>query len=92
MKLPDSLNRRAVKQAFPKVREATWDNLFDYEKNNGLHACRVEGPDKFAHYDTKKLMAWLVTRNLYRKWEFYEPGEALYERPVPSIRTHVLAG
>lgn len=92
MRLPTSLNRRAVKQAFPRVREATWENLFDYEKNNGLHVCRVEGPDKYAHYDVEKLMAWLVQRGLYRCDHFYEPGELLYVRQSYTIRTHVLAG
>lgn len=90
--LPTILNRRAVKAAFPRVREATWDNLFDNEKNNGLHACRVTGPDKYAHYDVQKLMQWLMTRALYRRTDFYEPGELLYTRPLPTIRTHVLAG
>jgi hypothetical protein len=92
MNLPVSLNRKAVKQAFPRVREATWDNLFDYEKNNGLHACRVEGPDKYAHYDVQKLMLWLIQRGLYRSGDFYEPGEILYVRYAPTIRTHVLVG
>jgi hypothetical protein len=92
MRLPANLNRKAVKQMFPRVREATWDNLFDYEKNNGLRACRVEGPDKYAHYDVEKLMAWLVQRALYRPIDFYEAGEILYSRPIATIRTHVLAG
>lgn len=92
MKLPVSLNRKAVKQAFPRVRESTWDNLFDYEKNNGLYACRVEGPDKYAYYDVEKLMAWLVQRNLYRTSDFYQLGEILFSRPLPTMRTHVLAG
>lgn len=92
MRLPPSLNRKAVKQAFPQVREATWDSLFDYEKNNGLHACRVEGPDKYAYYDVEKLMAWLVQRGLYRIRDFEQAGEILYSRPLPQIRTHVLAG
>jgi hypothetical protein len=92
MKLPDRLNRRAVKQAFPRVSESTWDNLFDYEKHNGLHALRVQGPDKYAYYDTEQLMVWLVQRSLYRKGDFYQPGEALYDRPMPMVRTHLLAG
>lgn len=92
MKTPASLNRKAVKQAFPRVREATWDNLFDFEKNNGLHACRVEGPVKHAHYDVENLMAWLVQRGLYRQRDFYEHGEILWERTSYTVRTHVLAG
>lgn len=92
MKLPASLNRKAVKQAFPRVREATWENLFDYEKNNGLAECRVQGPDKYAHYEVEKLMAWLVQRGLYRCGDFYQFGEILFERSAPTVRTHVLAG
>lgn len=92
MKLPLTLNRKGVKLAFPRIREATWENLFDYEKNNGLHACRTEGPDKFAHYDVEKLMMWLVQRGLYRRGDFYAIGEILFDRPLPTIRTHVLAG
>lgn len=93
MNLPTTLNRKAIRQAFPKIREATWDNLFDYEKNNGLHACRVEGPDKFAHYDLMRLMGWLVQRGLYRRSDFYEYGEIMFEgHRQLQVRTHVLAG
>lgn len=92
MRLPSSLNRKAIRQAFPRIREATWDNLFDYEKNNGLRACRVDGPDKFAHYDVEKLMTWLVQRGLYRTCDFYEHGEIFYEPRAYTVRTHVLAG
>ena len=92
MNLPSSLNRKAVKQAFPRVREATWDNLFDYEKNNGLADCRVQGPDKYAYYDIDKLMLWLMQRGLYRKSDFYAYGEILFTAYAPNVRTHVLAG
>lgn len=92
MQIPPSLNRKAVKQSFPRVREATWENLFDYEKNNGLSECRTPGPDKYAHYDVEKLMTWLVQRGLYRRSDFYSHGEILFERSAPTIRTHVLAG
>lgn len=92
MKLPTSLNRKAIKQSFPHVRESTWDNLFDNEKNNGLYALRVKGPDKYPYYDTQELMVWLVQRGLYRVGDFSAPGELLYEGPRFSVRTHALAG
>ena len=93
MNLPSSLNRKAVKQAFPRVTEATWDNLFDYEKCNGLYLIRVQGPDRYPYYDLDRLMQWLIQRALYRKRDFYEYGEILYEpRPAMQVRTHVLAG
>lgn len=90
--IPDKLNRGAVKRTFLKVRESTWENMFDNEKHNGLHDCRVPGPDKYAYYDVQKLMLWLMTRDLYRRSDFYEPGEILFTQYSPSIRRHVLAG
>ena len=92
MRPPQTLNRRGLKQHFPRVREATWDNLFDYEKHNGLYACRVQGPDKHAHYDVEKVMEWLRNRSLYRTKDFYDVGEILYSRPQLQVRTHALAG
>lgn len=92
MKLPPSLNRKAIRQAFPRVREAMWDNLFDYEKHNGLYEIRVAGPDKFPYYATEDLMAWLVQRGLYRVSDFKQIGELLYEGPGYSVRTHAIAG
>ena len=92
MNLPSSLNRKAVKQAFPRVSEAKWDNLFDYEKHNGLYAIRVQGPDKYPYYDVEKLMAWLIQRSLYRRSDFQEPGELFYEGPRYAVKRHALAG
>lgn len=92
MKLPPSLNRKAIRKSFPRVREATWDCLFDYEKHNGLYKLRVQGPDKFPYYDTEALMQWLVQRGLYRRIDFYGYGEVLFEPGMATVRTHVLAG
>lgn len=86
---PKRLNRSAVKRSFPRVREATWENLFDYEKSNGLVECRVQGPDKHAYYDVERLMLWLQERDLYRRSDFYEPGEWFYEGPIIT-RKHAL--
>ena len=90
--IPKRLNRGAIKRAFPQVSEATWDNLFDNEKNNGLHELRVRGPDSFVYYEVEAVMEWLMERNLYRRADFMEPGELLYERSSLTIRRHLLAG
>ena len=92
MNLPRTLNRKAIKRAFPRVREVTWESMFDYEKHNGLATCRAQGPDKHAHYDVDKLMLWLLQRGLYRRSDFYEYGEILYDSYAPKVRTHVMAG
>ena len=91
--LPNSLNRKAIKQTFLRVSEAKWDNLFDYEQHNGLYAIRVQGPDKFLYYDLEKLMQWLVQRGLYRRTDFYEYGEIYFEpKQVLQVRRHLIAG
>lgn len=93
MRLPTILSRRGVKQAFPRVSEASWDAFFDYEKHNGLHKMRVCGPNKYAHYEVEPLMQWLMCHGHYRRADFYEHGELLYEPPQGfTVRTHVLAG
>lgn len=88
--LPKRLRRSAIKRAFPRVRESTWDNLFDNEKNNGLVAHRVPGPDKFTYYDVEGVMVWLQERDLYRHNDFYEPGEFLFEGRTSNITKHAL--
>ena len=90
--LPKRLRRSGVKLTFPKVSEATWDNLFDNEKNNGLHAMRVSGPDKYAYYDIDGLMKWLVQRGWYRTFDFHEYGEILYQPSNFTVRRHAIAG
>jgi hypothetical protein len=93
MRPPKILSRRGIKQAFPRVSEASWDAFFDYEKHNGLHRMRVQGPNKYAHYDVEQIMDWLMCHGHYHPRDFYEYGEMLYEpRPGLQVRTHVLAG
>lgn len=71
MKLPNKLCRKAIKNCFPKVSEATWDYLFDYEKQNGLFELRVPGDyKKLAYYKTSGLMDWLVHNGHYTPVEF----------------------
>lgn len=71
MKLPDSLNRKAVKRAFPRVADATWEYLFDHEKENGLVQCRAESwSAKIIFYRTDALKQWLVARCYYLPEDF----------------------
>lgn len=91
--LPSSLSRKAIRQDFPKVSEGSWDSFFTHEKVNGLYALRVQGPSKYPYYDLDLLMQWLVQRGLYRRSDFYEYGEILFQpHQMPQIRRHVLAG
>lgn len=88
---PKRLNRSGIKQAFPRVREATWDNMFDNDKANGLYKCRVPGPDKGVYYDVEQIMLWLMERNRYRRSDFTQPGELFYEGPLLRVsRVHAL--
>ena len=89
--IPERLNRNGIKQSFPRVPEATWCSFFKNEKNNGLCELRVIGPDKYAFYDVQELMSWLMERNLYRRSDFNQPGELLYDSPLPHVTTHLLA-
>ena len=66
MKLPDKLNRKAVKANFVRLGDATWDYLFDHEKDNGLLKCRTKGwGRKHAWYSTKNIKKWLIDRGYY---------------------------
>lgn len=89
--LPRILNRGGIKRTFQKVNEGTWDSLFDREKTNGLAKLRVPGHDKYAYYDVERVMTWLLEKNFYRRFEFYEPGEILHEGPL-QVRRHVMMG
>lgn len=89
--IPTKLNRNGIKQAFPRVSESKWRNLFDNEKNNGLYELRVEGPDKYAYYDVEQLMVWLMERSLYRRFDFREPGELLSDPTYHHVQRHVMA-
>ena len=86
-RLPDSLSRKAVKRNFTNVPEATWEYLFDYEKQNGLHEIRVPGPGtmKRPYYDTEKLMKWLVNAGYYTEAELSEPAIFIPRMGRPSV-------
>lgn len=81
MKLPDKLNRKAVKLNFDKLSPETWDYLFDHEKENGLLKCRTQGWGvKHAWYATALLMTWLVIRNYYSQDDFNADGNPIKTR------------
>ena len=84
--LPDKLTRRAVKRCFEALTEGRWEWLFEHEADNGLAACRVDGPFKKAYYSTPRLAAWLITEGYYRPEDFERKTSAF------TVRTHVLAG
>jgi hypothetical protein len=95
MKLPEKLNRRAVKANFDKVPGATWEYLFDHEKENGLGACRTTGWSvKQAFYATKPLIQWLIDRGYYTPADFkLAPDLVKSDSPwaVLNVRRHAIA-
>lgn len=71
MKLPQRLHRKAIKEQLRKLSAATWDYLFDHEKENGLYECRTESwNEKVLCYDTEKLKQWLIDRCYYLPADF----------------------
>ena len=90
---PVRASRKAIKKLFFKVRSETWDNLFDYEKHNGLHAHRVKGPDALhAFYNVQGVMTWLVERDYYSPEDFDRAERIPGHWSGLQVRTHTLAG
>lgn len=89
--LPDKLSRKALRKCFDNISEATWDYLFDVEKQNGLHAHRLECAG-LAHYSTKGVMSWLVERGYYTPADFVQQPTLGGGWAGLKIRTHSLAG
>lgn len=84
------LSRKAIKQFFDKVGEASWDYYFDIEKSNGLAQCRVEENGRLARYDPEKIKEWLLSEGHYRLYDFDSPEiDRFLHLP---IRRHVMAG
>lgn len=90
---PVRASRRALKALFVKVKPETWDNLFDYEKHNGLHEYRVKGPNAYAFYNVQGVMSWLCEMGHYTPAEF-EHSEKAHSNHWSGlqVRTHSLAG
>ena len=91
-KLPDRLSRKAVKQFFPKISGARWDYWFKYEKDNGIHALRVDGPFDKAYYSGQGIKEWLLSEGHYSPSDF-EPGVRISGGwDGLSVTRHALAG
>lgn len=96
-RLPDTITRKAVRLNFDKMSEATWDYLFDYEKGNGLAACRraPEWGVRKAWYSVCAIKAWLLDRGYYTIEDFDPDGWPIPTRKrIPHglrVTTHVLA-
>ena len=90
MRLPNSLNRRALKKCFPKVGGATWDYLFDYEKHNGLYELRVPGPGKYPFYSTVGVTKWLANKGYYTPADFSDLPRTTNPWSGLASRTHAL--
>ena len=84
------LERKAVKACFRKVGEATWDYLFDYEKENGLQGCRDRRSTR-PTYRVPALKAWLVLKGYYTPEDFKPAATIQSSWAGLSVRTHALA-
>jgi len=85
-KIPLRLSRRAVKQYFDKVTEATWEYYFDMEKFNGLSECRMLGNGRIAHYNSEKIQEWLLQEGHYGPRDFQAPNlDPILNLPVRRI-------
>lgn len=94
MKLPTKLNRRAIRLNFTRLSEATWDYLFDHEKENGLGECRTKGWGvKHAWYETAALMLWLVDHGYYAMEDFKPAATPSTSGPwgILPIRKHAMS-
>jgi len=85
-KIPLRLSRRAVKQYFAKVSEASWEYYFDMEKLNGISECRVSCNGRIAHYNSEKIQEWLLQEGHYGPLDFQEPNlDSFLNLPVRRI-------
>ena len=90
---PARASRRALKNLFTKVDPSTWDYLFDIERKNGLHSCRVKGPSAlYAFYNVDQVMTWLCEMGYYTPLDFERPQSAPSNHwSGLQVRTHSLA-
>lgn len=94
MRLPNSLNRKAVKRNFDKLANETWDYLFDHDRGNGLFECRTQGWGcRHIWYDTDKLKSWLASRSYYSEDDYNSEGNPIKTRITTrgmNVTRHVL--
>jgi outer membrane protein assembly factor BamE (lipoprotein component of BamABCDE complex) len=88
MNLPKILGRKACRQCFTNISEATWDYLFDTEKHNGLFKCRTKGPDLLVYYDAKKILNWMFMKGYYTPDEFSNEPKSNNIYSALIVRTH----
>lgn len=71
MKLPDSLNRKAIMEIFNHLEPVTWEKLFEREDSNGIGRLRTSGDYRGkAYYQTHGIMDWLVRNGHYTLDDF----------------------
>ena len=86
MKLPDTLSRKAITEAFTKLEPVTWEKLFEREDSNGIVKLRVVGDyQRTAYYRTEGIMAWLVTEGHYTLDDYRNTSRLGGEAPGPSF-------
>lgn len=91
MKLPHKLNRKAVKLLYDKLDEATWEYLFDHEKDNGIHECRVPSDGRKAYYSREQLKVWLIQEGHYTFAQLNQP-ERMDWHGLTGLTVHRIAG
>ena len=89
---PVRASRRALKACFTKVNGATWDYIFDTEKQNGLHEYRVKGPNCRAFYNVSGVALWLCEMGYYTPLDFQRGTPTRNHWSGLVTRTHALSG
>lgn len=89
---PLRASRRALKACFTKVDPATWDYIFDIEKQNGLHVYRVQGPNSKAFYSTDGVVQWLCEMGYYTPADFEQTENVRNHWSGLVTRAHTLVG
>lgn len=92
MKLPETLSRKAITEAFDKLAPVTWEKLFEREGGNGILKYRVPGDyQRMAYYQTAGIMEWLVRHGHYTVDEFARTPKLGGEVPSNAPRRLALS-
>jgi hypothetical protein len=92
MKLPETLSRKAIIEAFDKLAPVTWEKLFEREATNGILKYRVPGDyQRMAYYRTAGIMEWLVRHAHYTVDEFDSTPKLGGEAPASPPRRIALS-
>lgn len=88
-KLPETLSRRAIIEAFNKLAPVTWEKLFEREDSNGIGKHRIPiGPKDYkakAYYRTIGIMGWLIREGHYRLDECQSNPRIYGEAPAYPV-------